>query len=135
MGPASTTALGAIVGLILFLAMAITGVIAVNGTNNPGIPIANASAAGGSTAQPAEQGHKSSLRSLDLNGDGKLSLAEAAGYGEIVTRFNRADLNKDGRLTQAEFERLAKLPPPKPINPDAVKRSVRRDAVTVAKGG
>jgi len=135
MGPASTTALGAIVGLILFLAMAITGVIAVNGTNNPGIPIANASAAGGSTAQPAEQGHKSSLGSLDLNGDGKLSLAEAAGYGEIVTRFNRADRNKDGRLTQAEFDRLAKLPPPKPIDPDAVKRSVRRDATTVAKGG
>jgi len=137
MGPAITTALGAIVGLIVFLAMALTGVIAVNGVHNPGIGIApaHASAAGGNTAQPAEEGHKPSMRSLDLNGDGKLSLAEAAGYGEIVTRFNRADRNKDGRLTQAEFERLAKLPPPKPINPDAVKRSVRRDAVTVAKGG
>jgi histone H3/H4 len=48
-----------------------------------------------------------------VNGDGKLSLAEAAGYGDIVVNFHRVDRNKDGRLTKAEFDRLAKLPPPK----------------------
>jgi hypothetical protein len=137
MGPAASTALGALTGLILFLAMALTGVIAVNGVNNPGISPAQASsAAAGSTGEAHAVDPKlPSVRSLDLNGDGRLSLAEAAGYPEIVTRFDRADRNKDGRLTQAEFDRLAKVPPPKVTDPSAVKRSVRRDAAHVAKGG
>ena len=44
--------------------------------------------------------------SLDLNRDGKVSIAEAAGYGEVVVRFDRADRNRDGRLTLAEYDRL-----------------------------
>ena len=63
---------------------------------------------------------------LDVNGDGKLSLAEAAGYGDIVTRFHRLDRNKDGKLTKVEFDRMAKLPPPKP-RPKAKPR-LREDA-------
>ena len=51
MGPRATTALGILVGLILFLGMAITGVIAVNGASNPGITRAQPSAAAGSTAE------------------------------------------------------------------------------------
>ena len=31
-----------------------------------------------------------------------------------MTRFRRADRNKDGKLTRTEFDRLAKLPEPKP---------------------
>lgn len=131
MGPAATTASGVLVGFILFLGMALTGVIAVNGADNPGITREQPSAAAGSTAESGRFDPKSpNLRSLDLNGDGKLSLAEAAGHAEIVTRFNRADRNKDGKLTQAELDRLAKLPPPKATNPSAVKRAVRRDAAT-----
>jgi len=135
MGPAATTALGALVGLILFLAMAITGVIAVNGVNNPGISPAHAESAGAGSTGEARAGDTQSptMRSLDLNGDGRLSLAEAAGYGEIVKRFDRADRNKDGKLAPAEFDRLAKVPPQKAVNPSAVKRSVRRDAATAAK--
>jgi len=112
MGPAATFASGLLVGLILFLAMALMGVIAVNGTHIPGVGPAQAfsAAAGGTVDRPAVGGDASSLKALDLNGDGKLSLAEAAGYAEIVTRFERADRNKDGKLTQAEFDRLAKLP-------------------------
>ena len=137
MGPAATTALGALVGLILFLAMALTGVVAVNGTNNPGMtPVQPGGAGTGSTGEADAVDTKSpSIRALDLNRDGKLSLAEAAGYAEIVTRFDRADRNKDGKLTQAEFDRLAKLPPPKSTNPDAVQRTVRRHAATAAAGG
>jgi hypothetical protein len=127
MGPAATFASGLLVGLILFLAMAMMGVIAVNGTNNPGIPAAQASAAAGATAEtPANGRDPSLLRSLDLNGDGKLSLAEAAGHAEIVTKFDRADRNKDGKLTQAEFDRLAKLPERKA----AKKKPQRRPAAT-----
>jgi hypothetical protein len=138
MGPAATTASGILVGLVLFLAMAMVGVIAVNGADNPGVTRSQESAAAGSTAEEAPQPEPkrgSSFHSLDLNGDGRLSLAEAAGYGEIVTRFDRADRNRDGKLTPAEFERLAKLPPPKAPKSKAAKKEPRRPETTAATGG
>jgi hypothetical protein len=135
MGPAATTALGIVTGLIIFLATAMTGVIAVNGINNPGISPPQASAAAGGTAESEAEPDPSSLRSLDLNGDGRLSLAEAAGYSEIVTRFERADRNKDGRLTQREFDRLAKLPPQKTAKPKSMQKTIRRDAASAGAGG
>lgn len=46
------------------------------------------------------------FRALDLNRDGYVSAAEAAGFRDIVTRFDRADRNRDGRLSRAEFARL-----------------------------
>jgi Ca2+-binding EF-hand superfamily protein len=46
---------------------------------------------------------------LDLNGDGTVSLAEAAGHAAVVVRFDRADRDRDGKLTLAEFDRLKKL--------------------------
>ena len=135
MGPAATTTLGALVGFILFLAAAITGVIAVNGANNPGLSSERPSAGAGSTGEAhAVDAKPPSVRGLDLNGDGALSLAEAAGYAEVVSRFERADRDRDGKLTPAEFDRLAKVQQPKMANPVAVKRSVRRDAAAVSKG-
>jgi len=47
--------------------------------------------------------------SLDLNGDGYVSLSEAAGQEIVVTRFDRADRNKDGKLSRKEFANLAKV--------------------------
>jgi hypothetical protein len=137
MGPAATTASGILVGLVLFLAMAMMGVVAVNGTNNPGVaPSPQPSAAAGSTAgRPAAEPKRGSFNSLDLNGDGKLSLAEAAGYSDIVTRFDRADRNRDGRLTPAEFERLAKLAPPKAGKSKVAKKAPRRQETTAVTGG
>jgi|SRR5688572_9459448 hypothetical protein len=139
MGPAATTASGILVGLVLFLAMAMMGVIAVNGTDNPGVTRSQQqSAAAGSTStaeRPVAEPKRGSFNSLDLNGDGKLSLAEAAGYADIVTRFDRADRNRDGRLTQAEFDRLAKLPPPKAGKGKAAKKAPRRPETTAAAGG
>jgi hypothetical protein len=136
MGPAATTASGILVGLVLFLAMAMIGVIAVNGADNPGIARSQESAVAGSTAEPpVEEPKRGSFHSLDLNADGQLSLAEAAGYGEIVTRFDRADRNRDGKLTQAEFQRLAKLPPPKAPKSKTAKKGPRRPEATAAAGG
>lgn len=133
MGPAATTASGILVGLVLFLAMAMIGVIAVNGTDNPGVTRSQEWAAAGSTAElPAGEPKGGSFHLLDLDGDGRLSLAEAAGYGEIVTRFDRADRNRDGKLTQAEFERLAKLPPPKAPKKKSAKKGPRRSDTTKA---
>src|SRR6185503_8512271 len=60
-------------------------------------------------AQAQQPDHDFEFRALDLNGDGQVSLAEAAGNFEVVTRFERADRNRDGKLTRAEFERLKKL--------------------------
>jgi EF hand domain-containing protein len=51
------------------------------------------------------------FRELDLNGDGVVSLAEAAGNAEVVTKFDRADRNKDGKLSRAEFDRLDRIQP------------------------
>jgi hypothetical protein len=115
--PAPSTLLGALTGMVLSLSVALMTVVAANGQNNPGMGGAETmqSAASGASAPFPHQGPApDSFNALDLNRDGRLSLAEAAGYGDIVTRFMRADRNKDGKLTKAEFERLAKLPPPKP---------------------
>jgi hypothetical protein len=113
--PAPSTLLGALTGLVLSLSIAFIVVLAANGKSNPGVGQVALSAAGGASAPlPHEDPARDSFGSLDLNQDGRLSLAEAAGYGDIVTRFARADRNKDGKLTKVEFERLAKLPPPKP---------------------
>ncbi|MBW8905971.1 MAG: hypothetical protein JF611_09935 [Betaproteobacteria bacterium] len=46
---------------------------------------------------------------LDLNGDGFVSLSEAAGDEVVVTRFDRADRNKDGKLSRKEFANLGKV--------------------------
>src|ERR1044071_982458 len=52
------------------------------------------------------------FRALDLNGDGYVSSAEAAGFRDIVTRFDKADRNRDGKLSRAEFARLKSMKPP-----------------------
>jgi len=115
--PAPSTLLGALTGMILSLSVALLVVMAGNGHNNPGMGAAQmiqSAASGASAPLPHQDPARDSFGSLDLNGDGRVSLAEAAGYGDITTRFARADRNKDGKLTKVEFERLAKLPPPKP---------------------
>jgi hypothetical protein len=123
------TTLGILTGLIVFLASALVGVIATNGANNPGIARYQDSAAAGGTAPKGSELAAGSYTAVDLNGDGRLSLAEAAGNAEIVTRFDRADRNRDGKLTQVELNRLAKLPPPKPKT-KVTQRTIRRDAAT-----
>lgn len=107
---------GIVAGLVLSLAITLIAVLATNGKEIPGIGMpSTASAAGGASAsgEVPLPGTNGSFGSLDLNSDGRLTLAEAAGHADIVTRFQRADRNKDGRLTKAEFARLEKLPVPK----------------------
>jgi hypothetical protein len=126
MGPAARTTLGILTGLVVFLAMALLGVIAVNGVNIPSSRV-EPSAAGGASATldpPVLQ--------EDVNRDGFLSLAEAAGSEHLVTRFGRADRNKDGKLSKAEYQRLEKLPPSKAKKTRDVKDSVRRHARAAA---
>ena len=70
--------------------------------------------------------HQEEFATLDLDGDGKVSLAEAAGHAAVVMRFDRADRNHDGKLTMAEFNRLKKLRIP--VNAQAKKALAGRNA-------
>lgn len=53
-----------------------------------------------------EQRRESLFRSLDANGDGAISAAEAAANPELVSSFARLDRNGDGRLDRQEFARV-----------------------------
>lgn len=115
--PAPSSLLGALTGMVLSLSIAVIVVMAANGQKNPGMggaEMMQSAASGASAPLPHEDPARDSFNALDFNGDGRLALAEVAGYGDIVTRFARADRNRDGKLTKVEFQRLAKLPPPKP---------------------
>ena len=65
---------------------------------------------------------------LDLDGDGYLSLAEAAGIGDIVERFDRADADRDGFLSAKEFARLQRIKVAAKPHRQRVRAAVARDA-------
>ena len=60
-------------------------------------------------AEIARHQTEEEFRALDLNGDGYVSAAEAAGFRDIVTRFDKADRNRDGRLSRTEYARLKRM--------------------------
>lgn len=125
------TVVGFLVGMNAFLGLAVVAVIAGNGANNPGV--AAQSAAAGATAPSPAPLRNGSFDGLDLNGDKRVSLAEAAGHDDIVLRFERADRNRDGKLAKAEFDRVEKLPPPKALaKNNGPQRQLRRDAASAA---
>jgi len=45
---------------------------------------------------------------LDLDGDGQISRAEAAGHAEVTLGFDRADSNRNGKISSAEWQRYEK---------------------------
>ena len=50
-------------------------------------------------------GEQAGLGALDIDGDGQVSRAEAAGNSEVTLGFDRADRNRNGKVSNAEWQR------------------------------
>jgi hypothetical protein len=66
------------------------------------------SSAAGSSA-PAQDAQKElAFKKLDLDGDGSVSKAEAAGNEKLMNGFDDADRDRDGKLSRAEYDNVGK---------------------------
>src|SRR5262245_66306541 len=84
-----TTLLGILTGVAFYALVAFISALVTSPA-----PAAR-SAAGGSTGpETMRAATGTGFEALDVDGDGTVSLAEAAGYREIVERFSRADADR-----------------------------------------
>jgi hypothetical protein len=75
----------------------------------------NGVASSGASARRApEASEKEAMfRYLDIDGDGFVSKAEAAGNEKATLGFDRADRNHDGKLSFEEYDSIGKPRPPR----------------------
>jgi EF hand len=70
---------------------------------------AKQSAARGATARtppaPPNPANDAAFYKHDLNRDGQVSKAEAAGHYDLIMGFDKSDRNRDGKLSRAEYDR------------------------------
>jgi hypothetical protein len=90
----------------------------------------SAGSSSGATA-PSAADKAALLKSLDIDGDGLVSKAEAAGNAEVTQAFDRADRNRDGKLSLAEYERYGKAQ----ANSKAKQRAAARKSEPSASAG
>ena len=43
---------------------------------------------------------------VDTNGDGKITMQEASNHEGLMTTFDKADVDRDGLLSEAEYQEL-----------------------------
>jgi hypothetical protein len=70
---------------------------------------AKSSAARGATARtpppPPNPANDAAFRKYDLDRDGRVSKAEAAGHYDLIMGFDKSDRDRDGKLSRAEYDR------------------------------
>ena len=64
------------------------------------------------SSQPAQQG--TSFESLDTNGDGKISRAEASANSNVSAQFDKYDQNGDGFIERSEVNSANRSQSPQP---------------------
>ena len=69
------------------------------------------------------------FRYLDIDGDSFVSKAEAAGNEKATLGFDRADRNRDGKLSFAEYDSIGK---PRPARKKVAKGSASAGATKKA---
>jgi hypothetical protein len=67
-----------------------------------------------SQSRPASQGGGATFESLDANGDGKISKAEAQANAGVSAQFSRYDVNGDGFIERDEVNQANKPPAESP---------------------
>ena len=66
-------------------------------------------------AAPALAASLPDFKTIDSNGDGKVSASEFSAKGGSEQAFRNADANRDGKLSSAEYAKaLASMAAPKP---------------------
>ena len=99
----------------------------------PAATSSDAGASGGSTARRAPDGSEKEamFRYLDIDGDGFVSKAEAAGHEQVTVGFDRADRNHDGKLSFAEYDSIGK---PRPVRKKTARGQGSASAGATKKG-
>ncbi|AOG23099.1 calcium-binding protein [Acidovorax sp. RAC01] len=99
--------------VMLFAALSLGGAAALHAQTTPSSPSTSQtektrqpSGSGTAPAAPdAKAGAAASFDRADTNKDGKLSVQEAARLPVIAQRFQQLDADKDGSLSRTEFEK------------------------------
>ena len=71
---------------------------------------AGASSSAGSSTPGSDADKEQAFKRLDIDGDGSVSKAEAAGNGKLMNEFDSADKDHDGKLNRAEYDGLGGKP-------------------------